>query len=255
MRLPVCGPAASTFAASRSGECVKALVIDEPWISLILKGAKTWEMRSRHTSVRGRIALIRKGSGIVVGVADLVDSVGPLDEIAWKAHRSRHQIPLEQQAATANWNIAWLLEDARRLVHPVPYLHPNGAVVWVNLPDDVVSALRVDHQGPALRITPEPAPRAGATVRSVERSVPDVAPSTCDNLVPVARDGTWFSPALRRAGGYTIGAKGEEQVVADYHQALAQLREMTVPRWRRPNPKGNWGIVAGVSWESVDRLA
>lgn len=46
-----------------------ALVIAEPWIGLILDGSKTWEMRSRATRKRGRIALIRKGSGQVVGVA------------------------------------------------------------------------------------------------------------------------------------------------------------------------------------------
>ncbi|MBD8246954.1 ASCH domain-containing protein [Xanthomonas campestris] len=45
---------------------MKGLVIDEPWISLILSGQKTWEMRSRATSIRGRIALIKKGSGTEV---------------------------------------------------------------------------------------------------------------------------------------------------------------------------------------------
>jgi hypothetical protein len=48
---------------------VKGLVIDEPWVSLITAGKKTWEMRSRNTLVRGRIALIRKGSKTIVGVA------------------------------------------------------------------------------------------------------------------------------------------------------------------------------------------
>lgn len=42
---------------------MKALIIDEPWVSLILGGSKTCEMRTTHTQVRGRIALIRKGLG------------------------------------------------------------------------------------------------------------------------------------------------------------------------------------------------
>src|SRR5947209_18338036 len=50
---------------------VKALIIREPWIGHILSGAKTWEMRTSKTSLRGRIGLIRKGSGVVVGVADI----------------------------------------------------------------------------------------------------------------------------------------------------------------------------------------
>ena len=41
---------------------MKALVIDEPWISAILLGVKTWEMRRGVCNLRGPIALIRKGS-------------------------------------------------------------------------------------------------------------------------------------------------------------------------------------------------
>jgi len=56
---------------------MKGLIVDEPWISLIISGKKTWEMRSRNTLVRGSIALIRKGSKTVIGIADLVRTVRP----------------------------------------------------------------------------------------------------------------------------------------------------------------------------------
>ena len=46
---------------------MKGLIIDEPWISLIVSGQKTWEMRPRDTQVRGRIGLIRKKSKAVIG--------------------------------------------------------------------------------------------------------------------------------------------------------------------------------------------
>jgi hypothetical protein len=49
---------------------VKGLIIDEPWIGMIIAGKKTWEMRSRNAMVRGRIGLIRKRPKTVVGVAD-----------------------------------------------------------------------------------------------------------------------------------------------------------------------------------------
>jgi hypothetical protein len=49
---------------------VKGLIIDEPWIGLILSGQKTWEMRKTACHHRGSIALIRKGSGQVVGRAE-----------------------------------------------------------------------------------------------------------------------------------------------------------------------------------------
>ncbi len=49
----------------------KGLIIDSPHIERILSGAKTWEMRSSKTAQRGRIALIRKGSGLVVGTVEV----------------------------------------------------------------------------------------------------------------------------------------------------------------------------------------
>ncbi len=78
-------------------------------------------------------------------------------------------------------------------------------------------------------------------------------------FVPVARDGSMFTPSLRTSGhagedGYTIGAKGSERVVADYHTALAELHTMETPRWRRPNPEsGKRGIVAGQTWKRIRR--
>jgi hypothetical protein len=74
-------------------------------------------------------------------------------------------------------------------------------------------------------------------------------------FVPVANDGSYFAPALRRKGkgtdgGFTIGPKGNEEVVADFDDALEKLAKMETPRWRRPNPEsGNWGIVSGQTWK------
>lgn len=139
---------------------MKALIVDEPWVSLMLRGERMWEMRSNHTPMRGRIALIRKGLGTVVGLADLLDSIGPLDEIAWRAYRGRHKIPLQDYPA--------------------------------------VEAMEF-------------------------------------------RLGTGRCPILC-------------VVVADHEQVLEQLLLMTVPRWRRPNPNGNWGIVSGIEWKPADQM-
>ena len=71
-------------------------------------------------------------------------------------------------------------------------------------------------------------------------------------FVPVGRDGSTFHPGLHRGSGYTIGEKGKEVQIADFDGALAQLQQMPIPYWRRPNSGGNWGIVAGVRWERLD---
>ena len=233
---------------------MKGLIVDEPWISLLLSGRKTWEMRSTHTATRDRIALIRKGSGAVVGVADLVDSIGPLDDIAWRAHQERHQIPLSKQAETRSWDHAWVLESVRPLTRPVPYSHPNGAVVWVRLSEEVERSLEIAHP-PREHGRPAPGRILPNELAAIPLAPVDYAPLPSLELVPVAKDGSWFSPDLLRAGAYRIGPKGEEVVVKSYADALNGLRLMKSPYWRRPNSNGNWGIVAGVRWVPVSDMS
>ena len=120
---------------------MKALTIKEPWISLILSGNKTWELRSRDTRVRGRIALIRKGSGTVVGVANLTATLPNLSRSDLMTTVARHQVPQQQIGLDFQWNVAWVLQGAQPLREPVPYRHPPGAVIWVNLPPEVAVAV------------------------------------------------------------------------------------------------------------------
>jgi hypothetical protein len=37
---------------------------------------------------------------------------------------------------------AWVMDKAQQLPKPVPYHHPSGAVIWVNLGPDVAKAIR-----------------------------------------------------------------------------------------------------------------
>lgn len=113
----------------------KGLVIKSPAIDKILLGIKTWEMRSKSTQVRGPIALIKKGSGQIVGIANLVDVKGPLSQQEKLDTIDKHQISISRLNSneTDKWNTAWVLENAKPLITPVNYQHPSGAVIWVNL--------------------------------------------------------------------------------------------------------------------------
>ncbi|WP_421998075.1 hypothetical protein [Roseovarius confluentis] len=73
-------------------------------------------------------------------------------------------------------------------------------------------------------------------------------------FVPVARDGSMFTPDLIRNGAYRIGAKGEEEDINDFAAALTRLNSMPVPRWRRPNEQNHWGIVSGVAWQRIEKV-
>ena len=123
---------------------MKGLVIDEPWIGLIVSGEKTWEMRSRNTLVRGRIALIRKGSKTVIGIADLVRTLPKLSVPELKASVGNHRVPESEIGKKFKHSTAWVLQGARPLRKPVPYPHPAGAVIWVNL--DPEATARVEQQ-------------------------------------------------------------------------------------------------------------
>ncbi|MBX9593290.1 ASCH domain-containing protein [Falsiroseomonas stagni] len=114
---------------------MRGLIIREPWIDYILTGAKTWEMRTRPTNVRGRIALIRKGAGVIVGYADLVGTEPPVDASRLAETRDRHRIPASEDSAVLaqGWVYPWVLANVKPLPNPLPYAHPSGAVVWVEL--------------------------------------------------------------------------------------------------------------------------
>ena len=173
----------------------RALVIAEPWISLILSGRKTWEMRTRGTTIRGTIGLIRKGSGHIVGTAELVDSLPPLDAAGLAAHNDRHGIPPEQHARVLadGWVVPWVLRNAKRLDPPMPYVHPMGAVTWVVLDRGGNGNLPApETRSPVSRDAPAPTrPLSGIPV-----SPPSHKPSMAVSSPPVGASGV-----VRLTGG------------------------------------------------------
>jgi hypothetical protein len=123
---------------------MRGLVIREPWISKILAGSKTWEMRSTTTKIRGEIALIRQRSGLVVGIANLVESLPPLTRSNYTEFSGQHAIPpgMVDDVIRNRWVHPWVLADVRQLATPVPYKHKSGAVLFVTLDASVSDAIR-----------------------------------------------------------------------------------------------------------------
>lgn len=132
----------------------RGLVIREPWIGKIVAGTKIWEMRSKPTRTRGPLALIRAGSGLVVGTAELVDSLPPLTEADYFSHIDKHAIPETMRTAVfaSGWVYPWVLADVRSLPAPVPYHHRSGAVTFVRLDGEVDRKIaeQMDSPGVAL---------------------------------------------------------------------------------------------------------
>ncbi len=122
---------------------VSALLIREPHLGRILDGSKTWEIRGMRTHRRGRLILARSGSGLLIGECQLVDVVGPLDMLALAQTSA---LPDEQKRDISGTGVvpyvrpdgasrtyAWVLDSPVTYPEPVPYRHPQGAVIFVDV--------------------------------------------------------------------------------------------------------------------------
>jgi hypothetical protein len=110
---------------------------------MILDGKKTWEIRGSRTSVEGQIALVASGSGTVVGLCDLVDCVGPLTANQFRKNAKKAGMrPSEAELGWYRLTYAWVMAKPRMLKQPVPYAHPQGAVIWVRLDGKVEREIR-----------------------------------------------------------------------------------------------------------------
>jgi hypothetical protein len=76
------------------------------------------------------------------GVAELVDVVGPLTLSELGANASKAGFPRNERVSRLpdERTFAWVLQRPHLINQPVPYVHPYGAVIWVNLPPAVEGA-------------------------------------------------------------------------------------------------------------------
>lgn len=112
----------------------RALIIRQPHIGHILNGDKSWEMRSKPTKIRGKIGLIEAGSGLIVGECEIIRmQQAPTTYRARHMTRSYHRIDESRYDVMDKWCWAWVIENAIKYETPIPYKHPSGAVIWVDL--------------------------------------------------------------------------------------------------------------------------
>jgi hypothetical protein len=108
----------------------KGLIIKKVWLDKIFDEGKVWEMRTTKTKVRGKIGLIEPGTGLIVGEANLIGCshipIKPNDK-----YFNKHKV--EDTELLKKWKYPWILADAKRYKEPIPYKHPQGAVIWVKL--------------------------------------------------------------------------------------------------------------------------
>ena len=114
---------------------MKGLIIKEHWVDLILEGKKTWEIRGSNTKIRGKISLIKSGTGQIFGECELVDSFEcDILDMYVGNHEEKHCIPFGQGIKISyKKTYAWVMKNPVRYDKPIHYKHPQGAVIWVNV--------------------------------------------------------------------------------------------------------------------------
>lgn len=111
---------------------MKGLIIKPYWADLILCGDKTWEIRGSNTNVQGSVQIIKSKSGKIYGEAELYDCF-PLTEALYNENRDKHRVKMDFGMLWYNKPHAWVFRNVKKYEKPIPYNHPQGAVIWVNL--------------------------------------------------------------------------------------------------------------------------
>lgn len=109
-------------------ELQRSLVVRKEHLDNIFDNGKVWEMRSSKTNIRGLVGLIESGSGLIMGTVEIIgcsDRPTPKCESLIAYHK------VEDLDLLDKWKYAWFLVCAKRFDEPIPYDHPQGAVIWV----------------------------------------------------------------------------------------------------------------------------
>lgn len=211
----------------------KALIIDEPWLSKILSGEKTWELRTTHCHKRGWVGLIRKGSGLIVGIANVVGSRGPLPDDVLRASTGLHCVPTDILLPNSTYRFAWILAEARALQRAVPYTHRSGAVKWVTLATEVTDAIAEQTAGPLVQLALRASPVSRGPESNSGRITATAAPDSRNAVRPrpesasvVAAAERWLASRYQRTraptkyiAGFDIGG-GRQIALERTHQAI-----------------------------------
>jgi hypothetical protein len=227
--------------------------------------------QERAAHLRCRLEALRDAPAWIEGVCmkiDLFERIAPrdaegktsLDALLQTRDRARARVKLDQGRSISINEVALLsgvsLKRVQNAVYAktdeAPIVDKNGLVS----PEASEGWLAARDYMPSIwRQVGELYPLQEGWGEDVEFAAVEQAESVEDFIfLPVANDGTMFTPGLRRKSDnrFVIGPKGNERPFDSFEEALAELHKMDTPRWRRPNPQsGLAGIVSGQGWKRV----
>ena len=108
------------------------LLVQEPWLGLILSGLKTLEIRGkpcRKPAGEKIFLALAGGGGVVLGAAKFEECVGPFGAADWSACAQQHCVA-GAKLPYGGSTYGWRLSKPERFAAGVPYEHKQGCVVW-----------------------------------------------------------------------------------------------------------------------------
>jgi hypothetical protein len=163
---------------------------------------------------------------------------------------------LDQNESVTPDELAALARVSRKSIMNLAAPGKGGVVLQKSLDDQITSesAMRWLLSRPDFRRSIW---QQQKNLRISSRYLPkQAAPSIVEPLfVPVAGDGSWFSPAERHQpdGHYQVGNGDDEKQFDDYWTALDFLARAASPRWRYADTTGRWRIKMATGWERKAR--
>ena len=107
-----------------------ALIVKEPWATMIVTGKKTIELRTRRTTKIGEeIYIAKAGTKTLIGKVT-IQKCSSLTKDEYHLLKDKHKAA----GIYANRQIyGWFLSNPVQFQQPIPYRHPQGAQMWVKL--------------------------------------------------------------------------------------------------------------------------
>ena len=113
---------------------MSALILKEPWATLVVNGEKTIEIRTMPTNKIGKeIYIAKAGTKTLIGKVTITDCRRLTPEEF--QNLSPQHLALHYSFPPNKKIYGWFLKNAHPFPCPIPYKHPQGAQIWVKIPN------------------------------------------------------------------------------------------------------------------------
>lgn len=116
---------------------MKALIIKEYWLNLILSGEKTLEIRSSSTGIKNEpFCLLESKSHLIKGIAE-INYILLLNKILFSDLQKSHCIYRNYEDIPYKKMFGWHLINVIKFNNPIYHKPKKGTIIWSNLPREV----------------------------------------------------------------------------------------------------------------------